>query len=94
MKTTRIDVEGPNGEATITRDGQDIRIEGRRLVKAIETKADKTCLQHEGFQLIADARDHEHQMKVARILQSTLDGYRGTNGDVADYARVIQMLAD
>jgi hypothetical protein len=94
MKTTRIDVEGPNGEATITRDGQHIRIDGRRLVKAIETKAGKTALVTEAFQLLGDARDHEVNQRIARILQATLDGYRGTNGDVADYARVIQMLAD
>jgi len=94
MKTTRIDVEGPNGEATLTRDGQDIRIEGRRLVKAIEARDGRTAVVTEGFQLLGNARDPEMNDKVARILQATLDGYRGTAGDVADYARVIQMLAD
>ncbi len=94
MKTTRIDVEGTNGEVTITRDGQDIRIDGRRLVKAIEARDGRTAVVTEGFQLLGDACDAEHNAKVARILQATLDGYRGTAGDVADYARVIQMLAD
>jgi len=94
MKITRIDIEGPNGTATITRDGRDIRIDGRRLVKAVEAKDGRTALVSEGFQLVGDARDAEANAQVARILQATLDGYRGTNGDVADYLRVIQSFED
>ena len=94
MKVTRMEVEGANGKAALKREGGDVQIDGTRLLGAFETRDGRTCLQHEVFQLIADARDHEYQMKVARILQSTLDGYRGTNGDVADYARLIEMLSD
>ena len=94
MKVNRIEVEGANGDATLTRDGDEIRIDGRRLVKAIEARDGRTALVTEGFQLLGNARDPEMNDKVARILQATLAGYRGTNGDVADYARVIQMLAD
>jgi hypothetical protein len=94
MKITRIDIEGPNGTATITREGRDIRIDGRRLVKAIEARDGRIALVSEGLQLLGDARDAETNAKVARILQATLDGYRGTNGDVADYLRVIQNFED
>jgi len=96
MKVRRIEVEAANGDARLWRDAgeADIHIEGRRLEKGIETEGAKTALVYDAFSLLADARDHEHQMKVARILQSTLDGYRGTAGDVAAYARLIEMLAD
>jgi RNase P/RNase MRP subunit p29 len=94
MKVTRIDIEGPNGTATITRDGWEIRVDGRRLVKAVEAKDGRTALVSEGFQLLGDARDTEANGKVARILQTTLDGYRGTKGDVADYLRAIRNFED
>jgi hypothetical protein len=94
MKVTRIDIEGPNGTATLTRDGTDIRIDGRRLVRAVEAKDGRTAFVSEGLQLLGDARDADANAKVARILQATLDGYRGTNGDVADYLRVIQNFED
>jgi hypothetical protein len=94
MKITRIDIEGPNGTATITREGRDIRIDGRYLVKAVEAKDGRTALVSEGFQLLGDARNAEYNRTVAGLLQATLDGYRGTNGDVADYLRVIETFAD
>jgi len=40
------------------------------------------------------ARDLGMQGTIARTLQRALDGYDGTAGDVADYARIIEMLAD
>jgi hypothetical protein len=41
-----------------------------------------------------DPRDERSQQHAASRLQRQLDGYRGTQGDVADYLRAIQTLAD
>jgi len=94
MKTTRIDIEGPNGTATITRDGRCIEIVGHRLVKAIETKDGRTCLVKKPFRLLADAWSQNENYKVARDLQHILDGYVGTNGDIDGYRRVIAIFED
>jgi Mg2+ and Co2+ transporter CorA len=94
MKVTRIDIEGPNGTATLTRDGRCIHITGERLVKAIETAGGKACLVKKLFRLLADAWGQNENHNVARDLQQHLDGYVGTMGDVAAYRRVIDMLAD
>jgi len=94
MKTTRIDIEGPNGEATIARDGRRIEINGRRLVKVIETKQERTCPVKKAFRLLADALNGDKNDKVARALQQHLDGFRGTNGDVEDYRRAIAIFED
>jgi hypothetical protein len=94
MKTTRIDIEGPNGTATIIRDGRCIEISGHRLVKAIETKDGRTCVVRKPFRLLADAWSCNENYKVARDLQQHLDGSRGTNGDVAEYRRAIAIFED
>ena len=94
MKVTRIDVEGANGMATVTRDGADLKINGSVLLHAIETRDGRACLKTEPFQLVADATDPEHQWQVARVFQQKLDGFAGAGGDVRDYARLIEMLAD
>jgi len=94
MRITRIEVEGPNGTATLTRDGRCIHIAGERLVKAIEGSGGKACLVKKPFRLLADAWGQNENVKVARDLQQHLDGYVGTVGDLAAYQRVIEMLAD
>ena len=94
MKTTRIDIEGPNGTATITRDGRCIEINGHRLVKAIETKDGRTSLVTEPFVVHADAWETFANDQAARTLQQHLDGCRGTNGDVAEYRRTIAIFED
>jgi len=94
MKVTRIEVEGPNGTATIARDGRCIHITGERLVKAIETAGGKACLVKKPFRLLADAWGQNENHNVARDLRQNLDGYVGTAGDRAAYQRVIDMLAD
>ena len=93
MKTTRMDIEGPNGSATLVRDGRRIVITGKRLEKAVETSSGKACLVSRAFRLLADAVNPTNETVVAD-LQLYLDGYRGTNGDRADYRRAIDALAD
>jgi hypothetical protein len=94
MRITRIEVERPNGTAALTRDGRCIHIAGERLVKAVETAGGKACLVKKPFRLLADAWGQYENDKVARDLQQHLDGYVGTQGDVAAYRRVIDLLAD
>ena len=40
------------------------------------------------------ADDRDDQWSMAQILQHALDGYEGTNTDVAEYLRVIEMMTD
>jgi len=42
----------------------------------------------------AQADDEDNQFSMAQVLQHALDGYEGTNGEVHDYLRVLQHLAD
>jgi hypothetical protein len=46
------------------------------------------------WEVAARAGDENRLELAARRLQATLDGYEGTNGDVADYLRAIQNFAD
>jgi len=94
MKTTRIDIEGPLGTATIRRDGWRIVITGTRVTKVIERKSGEGVPVGEAFQLEADARETGLNGQVARTLQAYLDGHRGTAGDVAEYQRAIGIFED
>ena len=94
MRTTRIDIEGPNGTATIERVGPSIQIDGSQLTKAIDTKKGGTCLVSRLFRLNADATDIDGNGRIAAELQHRLDGYIGTNGDVDSYRRAIAVFED
>ena len=94
MKMTRIDIEGPNGTATLTRAGRAIFIEGERAVRAVEGRGGQTCIVKETFHLNVDAWTPGNQLGAAINLQGKLDGYAGTAGDIAAYSRVIELLAD
>jgi len=94
MKTTRIDIEGPVGTATIRRDGRRIVITGTRVTKVIERRNGEGVPVGEAFQLEADAREPGLNGQVARTLQVYLDGHRGTAGDVAEYRRAIETFED
>ena len=81
MKVKRIEVEGAHGEATLVAivDG------GSRLLRITvygQAGADVWCL---------DAADEVNITREARRLQGGVDGYPGTAGDVAEYARLIEM---
>jgi hypothetical protein len=94
MKTTRIDIEGPLGSATIRRDGRRIVITGTRLARVVERRDGQGVPVGEAFELIGRADNHRANVVVARMLQKYLDGHRGTEGDVAEYLRVIETFAD
>ena len=92
MRTTRIDIEGSRGRATIFRSGSDIVVNvTRRAGKPDDTI--RLGIGHEDSWLVG-CRDHAAQQGLAVRLQKTLDGHAGTAGDVADYQRVIETFAD
>ena len=92
MRTTRIDIEGDRGRATIFRSGSDIVINvTRRSAKPDDTI--RLGIGHEDSWVVG-CRDHVGRILLAGRLQKTLDGQVGTAGDVADYQRVIETFAD
>jgi len=94
MKTTRIDIEGPNGTAIIRREDRRILITGTRLTRVIERRDGQGVPVGETFELVGRADNHQANVVVARMLQKYLDGHRGTEGDVAEYLRVVETFAD
>ena len=94
MRTTRIDIEGPLGTATIRRDGRRIVITGTRVTRVIERRDGEGVPVGEAFEIEADARETALNGQVARTLQAYLDGHPGTAGDVAEYRRVIETFED
>ena len=94
MKVKRIVIESAGGDATLTRDGQEIRIDGRRLVKAIETKGGKAALVSERFDWTLNAGGTVEITREAERLQRCLEAYKGSRGDVIEYEHLIEMLID
>ena len=94
MKTTRIDIEGPNGTATITREDRRIAITGTRVTRVVERRDGTGVPIGEAFRLVGRADNHDANVAVARMLQKYLDGRRGTAGDVAEYVRAIEVFED
>ena len=95
MKTTQMTVEGARGEARLSRADGNIRIEAKWLGRIVPgTKRDMLVFETAVWEVAARSGDDEHLELAARRLQATLDGYEGTNGDVADYLRAIQNFAD
>ena len=95
MKTTQMTVEGARGEARLCRVDGNIRIEAKWLGRIIETsKRDVPVFETAVWEVAARSGDEDLLERTARRLQATLDGYEGTNGDVADYLRAIQNFAD
>ena len=83
MKITRIDLTGEAGSfAVVTRRSDSQRID----VEVLTPRGNRTDS--------AMARDYYAQQQLARRIQSALDGYEGTEGDIAEYLRVVQMFAD
>ena len=78
MRIEEITVVGAEGRATLCRDGAEIVVASLRIHEVMRCGA---C-------------DLGMQGTIARTLQRALDGHDGTAGDVADYARIIEMLSD
>ena len=83
MKIARIDVSSTKGRATIFRSGTDIVINISRLVG-----------RDDSWVVPARATAAGDRRTAARRLQIELDGIHGTNGDIAEYLRVIETFAD
>jgi len=95
MKTTQMTVEGARGEARLSRVDGNIRVEAKWLGRIIAgVKRDVPVFETAVWEVAARSGDEELLERTARRLQATLDGYEGTNGDVAEYLRAIQNFAD
>jgi len=81
MRITRIEIEGPKGKAAVYRRQKCVRAE-MRLANGDEIN--RTAKADEEGPLEA----------MASCLQVHLDGRLGTQGDIEDYRRVVQMFAD
>ena len=73
MKTRRIQIEGQSGKKAT------LHRDGMQIRIEIEGVRQP---------MLADAMGHDN-WQVAADLQRRLDGYRGTQGDIADYMRAI-----
>ena len=95
MKVTQMTVEGARGEARLCRADSHIRIEAKWLGRIVPgTKRDMLVFETAVWEVAARSSDDVRLELAARRLQATLDGYEGTNGDVADYLRAIQNFAE
>lgn len=83
MRIARIDFEGTRDgyHATARRDGTNIQI-------AIVTPQEPN-----GIEYTVAATDEQKLFQVAMAIQSYMDGYRGTNGDINEYYNELQRLA-
>ncbi len=95
MRITRIELAGT--PKTTLHDGSD------GLARAFAAISRKAGDEHVTVELLipggqrthhVQADDADDQWSMAECLQETLDGFTGTNTDVREYFRTIQMLAD
>ena len=90
MRTTRIEIEGPGGEASIERKGADIIIEGSRVTKVIELRDGRPMPISKTFRLVAGAIRRQQNWDIARRLNEYIEGRPGTNSEIIDYLRLIE----
>ena len=82
MRITRIEIQGPTGQATIWLDGPNvIRVNGWAGPTTREQFADHA------------RRNDDELAALARRLQIRLDGHAGTAGDVAAYHTLLEHMA-
>lgn len=84
MKVTEIQITGQAGSAHLSRCEGQVHIAAGRWPK--DYKVHK--------QTIPAVCDDAALNKTARWLMRNVDGYVGTNGDLADYRRVIEQFCD
>jgi hypothetical protein len=95
MRTTRIDIEGDRGRATIFRSGNDIVINVTRRSGKPDATIRRGIGHNDSWLISASSRTHHvGHVFLARQLQETLDGFRGTAGDIEEYLRAIETFAD
>ncbi len=92
MKTTRIDIEGRTGKATIFRSGGEIVINVTRRAARPDDTIRRGIGRDDSW--LAGGRNDKAIYELAERLQQTLDGCPGTAGDIADYLTVIRTFAD
>lgn len=96
MKITKVEIEGPNGKATLMRpkNRRDVAITGRRKIRSVETSDQRKVGVYKTFDMVAVPRSDRLDVWHAAVeLHIAIEGYRGTNGDVQGYVDVIMSLA-
>ena len=93
MRITRIDLAGETDNfAILTRKTGSTHIDVEILLACTSDEGRTEGYGQRTHHVLAT--DVEDQQSMAECLQQTLDGYHGTRGDVAEYARTLQMLGD
>ena len=93
MRITRTDLAGETANyAILTRKNGSTRIDVEILLACTSDEGRTEGYGQRVHHVLAD--DVDDQQSMAEFLQQTLDGYQGTRGDVAEYARTLQMLGD
>jgi len=86
MRMVKVEIESTKGKATVCRRGHEVVVEVDGSL-AGGTKG-------QVWEFTAAVSNSTEYYRFASDLQLMLDGVPGTNGDIADYLRVIGYFAD
>ena len=86
MRMVRVEIESTKGKATVFRRDRTVVVE---VDGAVIGKA-----KGQVFEFTADAQEPREYLWLARDLQVMLDGGVGTQGDIAEYVRLVETFAD
>ena len=86
MRMVRVEIESTKGKATVfRRDGAVVvEVDGAVIGKA----------RGRVWEFTANAKNPDECLWLARDLQVMLDGGVGTQGDIAEYVRLVECFAD
>jgi len=94
MKIDRIEISGTHGRAMVFRSGWDIVINVTRLRGRPDATVRRGIGREDSWLVSARPTARGDRLCTAERLQTALEGTHGTQGDVADYLRVIETFAD
>jgi len=86
MRMVKVEIESTKGKATVRRDGSKVIVEvdGSVIGRA----------KGQIWEFTAHTKNPDECLWLARDLQVMLDGQTGTQGDIAEYVRMIECFAD
>jgi hypothetical protein len=82
----RAEIESTNGKATVFRRDEKVVVEVDSAV--LGKRPGRVC------EFAANAKNPDECLWLARDLQVMLDGVSGTQGDIAEYVRVVECFAN
>jgi hypothetical protein len=86
MRITRIEIQGPKGQATL-------RLDYDTGAPKVRVNGWAGALTREPFDDWARCNNADEIAAMARRLQTRLDGHAGTAGDVAAYRTLLEQMA-